>query len=332
LSNRFRRSKTIMPWIVGIDEAGYGPNLGPLVMSSVACRVPGELEGTCLWKVLRKAVRRHPSADNGRLLIEDSKVVYSTSQGLAGLETGVLATTRSWPADETLTISRFLDWLCPSHHADLKAEHWYSGESTLPLVAELDGLTTAASRFSDTCAAKDVSFGLVRSVVVCPERFNAILDRWGSKGAVLGQGLADLLSGNLAAFDDEEPVTVVVDKHGGRNTYTAILQNALPDGFVMAQEERMERSIYNVLGLTRPLTVRIQPRADAEHFCVALASMVSKYVRELLMRDFNQFWQLQMPGLEPTAGYPGDAARFYEAIRPAVTRLGIPEPALWRKK
>ena len=24
-----------MPWVVGIDEAGYGPNLGPLVQAAV---------------------------------------------------------------------------------------------------------------------------------------------------------------------------------------------------------------------------------------------------------------------------------------------------------
>jgi ribonuclease HII len=127
-------------------------------------------------------------------------------------------------------------------------------------------------------------------------------------------------------------VSILIDKHGGRNTYTAILQNAVPESFVLAREERMDRSAYELLGLQRQVTVDIQPRADAEHFCVALASMVSKYVRELLMSEFNGFWQGQLPGLSPTAGYPGDASRFYEAIRPAVTRLGIPEPALWRRK
>ena len=49
-----------MTWIVGIDEAGYGPNLGPLVMTGVACRVPEELVAVSLWRRLRQAV-----CDNG---------------------------------------------------------------------------------------------------------------------------------------------------------------------------------------------------------------------------------------------------------------------------
>jgi hypothetical protein len=74
-----------MAWIIGIDEAGYGPNLGPLVMSSVACRVPDEQLDADLWRLLAAAVRRGGDRDDGRLVVDDSKVVYSTSRGLAGL-------------------------------------------------------------------------------------------------------------------------------------------------------------------------------------------------------------------------------------------------------
>jgi ribonuclease HII len=97
-------------------------------------------------------------------------------------------------------------------------------------------------------------------------------------------------------------------------------------------EESMTRSTYRVHGLGRSLALTFQPRADRECFCVALASMVSKYLRELLMGEFNRFWQGHVPGLKSTAGYPGDASRFLEAIRPAAATLKIPEGAIWRQK
>ena len=85
-----------------------------------------------------------------------------------------------------------------------------------------------------------------------------------------------------------------------------------------------------VLGLARDVRLTFEPRADAGHFGVALASMVSKYLREVLMRDFNRFWRRHVPDLKPTAGYPTDAKRFYDVIRPAMEQLGLAEDAVWR--
>jgi ribonuclease HII len=130
----------------------------------------------------------------------------------------------------------------------------------------------------------------------------------------------------------KEAACFFIDKHGGRNTYAAMLQDAVADGMVVAHEEGRERSVYSVLGLDRDIRLTFQPRADAEHFGVALASMVSKYLREILMGEFNQFWQTHVAGLKPTAGYPGDAQRFWEAIRPAAQRLNIAQATLWRRK
>jgi ribonuclease HII len=320
-----------MRWIVGIDEAGYGPNLGPLVMTAVALRAPDDLADVNLWRLLKKAVRRSTSKDARRLMIDDSKAVYSTAKGIEDLELGVLATVFNNLVSEPPTLSSYLNVLARDALGDLKLENWYVGERRLPVQVPAVRWRRAAERFGRECLEHRLQWRLVRSSIICPARFNAWLDHWGSKGAILGQALAPLLHMVRNVDDTDEPIDIRIDKHGGRNHYAALLQDAIGDGMVMAIEESSELSRYRVLGLKREMAVMFQPRADAEHFCVALASMVSKYIRELLMMDFNDFWRLAVPGLKPTAGYPGDSSRFYEDIRPAVLKLQIPQTALWRR-
>jgi hypothetical protein len=313
-----------MPWLIGIDEAGYGPNLGPFVMSSVACRVPPDLLNADLWSVLRPAVRRPGEPHDGRLLIEDSKLVYSPSRGLLDLEMGVLATLA--PAPTLLG-----DHLSAEALAELTGEAWFAPAAPLPLEADPATVAAAATRFVDASAGAGISWGPANQVVVCPARFNRLLDAWDTKGAVLGHALAQLLSA-CRALPSEEPLHFVIDKHGGRNTYSAMLQAAFPDGFVAAREEGMARSVYEVQGLGREVRLTFQPRADATYLGVALASMASKYLREVLMRHFNHYWRSHVPGLKPTAGYPGDAGRFFAAIEPTLERLGLVPDQVWRRK
>src|SRR5262245_24615311 len=319
-----------MAWLVGIDEAGYGPNLGPLVMTAVACRVPEALAGADLWRVLAAAVRRDGDPDDGRPLVADSKVVFAGPRGLAALEAGVLATLRPQKKRPAL-LADYLHQVAPAGLAELAAEAWYRGDTPLPAAAEDGACSTAAEAFHNSCHDGRLEWGLARAAVVCPARFNRIVNEWGSKGAVLGEGLTGLVrwAWGLAGND---PVSLVVDKHGGRNAYAPMLQNAVPAGMVLAEREGMNRSVYRLTGGPRPMRFTFQPRADAEHFLVALASMASKYLRELLMGEFNRFWLERVPGLKPTAGYPGDAARFWEAIRPRAAELGLTAAQLWRCK
>jgi hypothetical protein len=327
-----------MAWLIGIDEAGYGPNLGPLVMTSVACRLPDELVGRSLWRVLRNAVRRGQTDAGRRLMVADSKLVYTPARGLLDLETSVLAWLSGCPggpaldAGDPLSVASLLGRVCLTGHEELCSEFWYVGGTPLPVEALLTELLAAADRFHGSSSDNGVHWGPVRSVIVCPARLNAALDQWGSKGYVLALALVELLRSNWEPDDSDEPVHFLVDKHGGRNYYSAVLQHALPDGMVLAREEGLNTSRYEVIGLKRPVWITIRPRADATSFCVALASMHSKYLREVLMLEFNRFWQERMPDLKPTAGYPGDSRRFYRAIKPVVAQLGIDEYRVWRRK
>src|SRR5205814_286318 len=122
-----------------------------------------------------------------------------------------------------------------------------------------------------------------------------------------------------------------IDRQGGRIYYAAMLQHACPDGFVEVLDES-ERCCRYRMQVGRQLHWTFQVEAESQHFTVALASMISKYVREVLMGQFNRFWQTHVPGLKRTAGYPGDASRFYDEIRPAMQKLQIEERVVWRRK
>ena len=74
---------TLYEWRVGIDEAGYGPNLGPLVQASAAFRVPTPTN--CLWEAFAKDARRAAGRD-ARVVVDDSKLVHAGPLGLRRLE------------------------------------------------------------------------------------------------------------------------------------------------------------------------------------------------------------------------------------------------------
>lgn len=313
-----------MPWVVGIDEAGYGPNLGPLVQSAVALRLPdGDPAG---WNTLKPTVRRAREKADGRLLIDDSKKVY-TRGGLEALERGVWSIVAANPH----TISDFL-WSTgevPAWGEDLRAESWFDSEDVIPV--HIDPATEWEASEPLRVALDNRWFGDYRAVPA--PRFNRIVDEFGSKAVVLSRGLIELMTSLTTAVEaDDEPLIFLCDKQGGRNFYAPLIQEAFPEGWVVAERESAEESRYRVENLTREITITFRPRADGDSVAVALASMLCKYLREVCMRQFNRFWAGHVPGIKPTAGYPLDAKRFYAEIQPAMERLGLTADQVWRKK
>ena len=316
---------TTMPWRIGIDEAGYGPNLGPFVMTLVACRLPEHHVDADLWELLKPCVRRASDKADDRLIVADSKQVYSSSRGFDDLERVVQCI-----CPDT-SLGSWVTQYAGDDLAELRKEAWFTGATAMPCDVAAANLEAARERWSATCEGAGVDWVFSRAAIVPAPRFNRILDKWHSKGAVLSLAMGQLMRAFLDV-STPEPTYFVIDKHGGRNTYAAVLQEAFSDGFVIAEEEGRLRSVYRVEGLDRMVRITFMPKADVEHFPVALASMASKYAREMLMHEFNEYWRAQIPDLAPTAGYPLDAERFMNAIRPSLTKLGIADDAIWRRK
>ena len=114
---------------------------------------------------------------------------------------------------------------------------------------------------------------------------------------------------------DGSPTDVRGDKHGGRRyCYGPLTRVHSPGIWVDRGCEGAELSRYTVHDGTRRMRVGLEPRADRNDGLVALASIVSKTIRELWMDIFNGYWCDRVPGLKRTAGYRTDAKRFRRRI------------------
>ena len=78
------------------------------------------------------------------------------------------------------------------------------------------------------------------------------------------------------------------------------------------------------------MTVSFLVDAETQHMPVALASMIAKYTRELLMARFQDWFTQRAPQVKPTAGYALDAQRFWREVEPLLPALAV-DPALLRR-
>jgi hypothetical protein len=331
-----------MALIIGMDEAGYGPNLGPLVIGATAWEVPDDPANVDLWKAFSPIVEQSAPVNGSHVQIADSKQVYKPGKGLQNLEFGVLnsillfnafrslgSPVSSAPANEPrhpATFCELIQRVAMAEFDSPNTEPWFA-EGRLEITdIRVRAKTTA---WLARCREHRVSPCAMRCDVVLTRRFNELTRRHDSKGRALSELSMDLLRHvwQECNADQFDRVLILADKHGGRNRYHEFLPIVFGDRFIRSLNESGESSRYRVGNAE----IRFETKSE-RHLPVALASMLCKYVRELSMELFNQFWCSRLPGLKSTAGYPVDALRFKQDIADLQSRLGICNDDLWRER
>lgn len=321
--------------LAGVDEAGFGPLLGPLTVGFAAFDLaadPGETPAALPWQLLSSAVAGAPAPGERRLLVADSKVVFArTARGAKRLEEtalAFLAQMGAWPVCPTrLMPGPFTE------AGDWHGRHpWYADlHRALPRHGDSGALELTAERLRRALVASGLTL-LDAGVHALGERdYNRLCDAEGNKSLVLWHAALEPLRRiwDLAAGREG---LVVLDRQGGRARYGALLARGLPDASVRLIAERSDLSEYEVVGRggDRRLLVRFQERGETASFATALASCLAKYARELAMDAFNAHFTAHQPGLAPTAGYTQDGRRWLDEAAAALTRAGLERADLMR--
>jgi ribonuclease HII len=314
--------------LIGTDEAGYGPNLGPLVVTATAWELPAEVEPVSLWEEFSRVLTNARRQGDNRLYVADSKAVFSAGDTLEDLEVPVLSFLKTL-GHPTRTIDVLGNSVGGSEFLQRYRKEVWNPTPGLPLprAASEDHISEWQEILDAELEEKGIRLLAVNSRIMFPAEFNSLVAESDSKGTVLSSATLQLVRALTDRFSTRDPTLVVCDKHGGRNRYDELIGSHFDDQFVFRLAESREMSRYRMGNME----FRFRTKAE-ELLPVALASMIAKYLREVLMHQFNEFWTAQIPGLRPTQGYPVDARRFREEIAELARSLDVSDSVLWRNR
>src|SRR3989304_126265 len=280
-----------MGYLIGTDEAGYGPNLGPLVISASVWHVPDGTGGEGLFDLLRHVVVDSLEAadkhDPPRVVIADSKVLYRSGSDLRHLERGLWAAwallgqqPRSWREVWNILETNGAD--------ELYASPWFKDyNASVPGDGVALSWSMKAMRLRESFSAGGVELLCLSSRTVFPQEFNKLVGFYNSKGELLSRLTLELVERVIRPLG-VGPISVICDKHGGRNRYGFFLAGRFPDWLIEIHGESRQQSVYRFGPTDRRIEIRFHTKAE-RYLPAALASMASKYLRELAMQAFNRY-------------------------------------------
>lgn len=275
--------------IVGVDENGLGPRLGPLTATAVAI----ELE----------AYRPEETIAIARELgIDDSKA-NSSFKKLRLVESISLALLRRMEGASPKSADGFLEAILHGGLASLKsrcpnersAAQCFEEALALPFAGgSADEGEELLQRLEERASLKILR---ARSSAACPKALNDALAEGRNKLRVDLELFERLLIEMRAALDRD--LLALCGMIGG-------IRDVPRFSSIIGEERyktlRREKGLLEYAVDDR-FTMRFEIDADASHLPVALASMLGKYTRELINHRTMEFYRRRDPRLPLASGY-----------------------------
>jgi ribonuclease HII len=292
-----------MAVLVGIDEAGFGPLLGPLVVSSTAYSLHRHSPDTDLWRLLNKSVAA-------------ARTVLACLKSLG---------------HEPATLHQLLSCLCPDCLSRLSHYPWYRQMETYPLNADRADIAIASAVFENDLASNNIKLLHLKSCCLDVAYYNKMVRSVRNKANVLFTATSVLIKHAFENFTAGE-LQIIVDRQGGRVHYRKILQRMFGDMHLTILAQSPACSSYELRTGSRKMRLHFVVGADSRFLPTSLASMASKYIRELLVDNINRYFAAHCASLKPTAGYWKDGLRFVGDIKKNLPNLQYDADLLIRSR
>lgn len=274
--------------VVGVDENGLGPQLGPLVATALVAEVDDY------------------DADRFRKLgfeleVGDSKQTSAFGKmehaegvalALAELEAGRVPKTFD-ELLEALSLDGLLSLRAPCPDRSTAKQCWHP-ELQLPMY---EGDVAEGRAILRKLKRAGFRIRRLRTTLACAGVLNEALDAGRKKLQVDLNLFERLLLDAAASFD--EPLLAYCGLVGGIRNYTKYFRHFDEDAVKVVSEKKglFEYEVDDVG------TVLFEIKADDHHLPVGLASMLGKYVRELGMARIIRYYREQDPELPKASGY-----------------------------
>ena len=319
-----------MAILIGIDEAGFGPLLGPLVVSSVGFQVPTSLLDANLWEALRLSVTDQRRRMGGKLLVTDSKKAYTRTTGITHLERTALAALRV-AGHTPIQLSELAATLCPRGYQRLLRYPWYQDLAEVAIPSNDADKTIAAGAFQRDLEKQGMILTELASQCLDVAHYNRLVDAVRNKSSVLFTATCTLIQQAMEQHQAAR-MKIVVDRQGGRVHYRRHLQQMFPAWDLSIRHEDEAHSHYLLASTNRQIDIHFCVKADQKHLPVALASMISKYLRECLVGCINRYFIAFCHDLKPTAGYWQDGQRFIQDLAVKCPQVHVDQALLVRSR
>jgi ribonuclease HII len=263
---------------LGIDENGYGPIMGPLVIT-----------GTCANKNVKKGWPQDIK-DSKKIFVRDKKsykTIEEISLALFFLLYGY------FPENPEEYIEKFSSFKCPySFKNNICTENipqsflWSIKSDTYKTIDILD-------RFFKKNSINIID---IKSVILCPFEFNNLCTSKVKKDLINFLQFEKIIK---YFSDKSSTISILAGKIGGRNKYSQFLEETFPFWEYQVIQEKKEKSSYIFKNKDKKVNINFLKNVENQSFPACLSGIIGKYIREIIMTSIN----ISLENKEFVSGY-----------------------------